>query len=560
MSEALDRLSALSGIARCDLEPWTPKWLGHNMEVLGHTVDRSRFLRVNLRICPECMLADQDGKAGGERREDAGYLRIEWMLAFIFGCPEHQLQLLTRCGHCGARPHWKVGTIDRCHCGASLLSQQTVALTRDQSMLLDGLLDRTFMKEPSLSLLRDLGHVDLPQLVWLIRMLGDLAVYGHTPRNAASSLEIDNLPDVLLAGLEVLSDLPRSFERLLDALQLREPQSLKGLQSAYGIPLVRLVHTGRPLTEELRPILYDHSGKAGVTMSSRMLARVAQPAEDSRSEEAPLTEHDRRRLTAVGGLVNPAPPTRSSVLRALKGTEQVLQLMKAAEYVGVTRPVFSRLREGGFVEPIWERPGKRDQFFYRAELEAFLARLRGDAPRVMFIGPEYRRVCSECRARKTDTFGLVRDLLAGEVRCVAVADGFPGISGLLFAARRRRCEVGPPPTQLSNNQLAARLSLRPAEVKALRHAGILDSDQRRKIETSSCRSAVAFDREYILLRHIAQATALTRPEIRRRLSEAGIQTVRDVARPEIYDRRAVERYFGSIPLNALMHIQATPND
>lgn len=76
LSQSLDRLAVLSGVPRARLEAWTPQWNGHGMDVFGHRMDRSRFMRLNIRLCPICMREDLEGRGACERPEDAAYLRL----------------------------------------------------------------------------------------------------------------------------------------------------------------------------------------------------------------------------------------------------------------------------------------------------------------------------------------------------------------------------------------------------------------------------------------------------------------------------------------------------
>lgn len=552
LSLSLDRLAALSGVERTRFEPWTPSWDGHRVAVLGHRMDRSRFLRLNLRVCPECMREDVEGRDAGERPEDAAYLRLEWCLAFVFGCARHGVRLVTRCPACGERPRWRVGRIDECHCGASLLVAPPEPMPDVERDLLGALLDRLHGRAVSSSLLADTRDVPLPDLVNLLRLLGEVGT-GRAPADArACALEVDDLGHLMASGAQVVSRLPGSFERLLDRLAGEGDHAGRGWPDVYGLPLVRWMRSDRPFIDVMRPVFERHGLRRSLPARKSDADPPTRHAIDTERRRRFLTLGQMERLRRAARWDGPSPARRDEVLARLRPTGDLMLTREAADHFGIPWQCFRELREAGAITPSWENSGHL--FFYGKELDALLADLRRGAPIRRTPPPGTCGVERLAKTRLAHVSSLLLELLRGELECDGVLAGAKGVSALLFRTdrsypTRRRNPAG----TILGGTLAHLIQLNGHHRRAADAAGLLalrKGGAPNAMTHCSPEAFAQFDAAFVSLARVARCLGENTQKVRRRLAASGVQCVLPVWQGGIFSRADVERVVGSgvVPL------------
>lgn len=105
--------------------------------------------------------------------------------------------------------------------------------------MLSLLMDRLHGRSSASRLLRATDHVPLPDLVDLLRLLGELSADQASTDRKARSLEVDDSASLMCFGAETLSNLPTSFEATRDRVVKSSSGKERGAHVAYGLPLVR---------------------------------------------------------------------------------------------------------------------------------------------------------------------------------------------------------------------------------------------------------------------------------------------------------------------------------
>jgi hypothetical protein len=545
MSECLLELSACSSVPTERIQPWTPIWMGHDVEVFGHRFERSRFLRLNLRICPHCMEEDVSLRAEGESAEDAAYLRLDWCLAFIFGCERHRVRLISRCSKCGGRPKWNVGRIDACHCGASLLTQRPECLSGHELAILSVLRDRLFGREGKDGLLSMTRDVPLPDLVNLLRLLGQVSGSGQRVSDVACALEVENLGDLLVHGACALEELPGSFERVLDLLAADGPGPHRGVTEVYGLPIVRWMRSDRPFIEVLRPIFDSHSA-TNATISKHKLPGSPPSLYSLEMERKRrfLTVPEMERLIDAVGWAGTYPARRDEVTAAVP--DAFLLLNDAAAHIGVPWRCFKQLREAGVISPSWAVSGSAPQRYYRAELDALLERLRADVPQFETAPPLLVTLKQLSKSNSIDWRELIVEMIQGRLACRGLLAGPIGVQALLFhpddVTSRHRAR---PIDTITKSTAKDLLGLNEAAWTAIN--GLMLESTSSPVMTTVSRDAVEeFDAKFISLRRIGTAGCLTTTKARSRLDANHVGSVASGDGFSIYSRASAEAVFPAL--------------
>lgn len=539
LSENLPELSACSSVPADRLRPWTPTWMGHNVEVLGHHFDRSRFLRLNLRVCPHCMEED------GERTEDAAYLRLDWCLAFIFGCARHRVRLVSRCPRCDGRPKWNVGRIDACHCGASLLDAKPAALTDDEMAILIILRDRLHGRTAGSDLLSTTSHVPLADLVNLLRLVGQVSFTGRNVAGSSAALEVENLSDLLVRGASALDALPGSFESVLDSLAAQGPGPDRGVVEVYGLPIVRWMRSDRPFIEVLRPIFDRHSAlKATVLPSSLPGAPQSRYSLDLARSRQCLTVPEMSRLVTAVGWTGVFPARRDEVRAAV--ADELLNMNEAAAHIGVPWRCLKRLREAHLVSPCWEVGPSGRHYYYRAELDALLETLAAGAPTFDEQPTSLATLKRLSKVKAVEWWRLVEEVAVGRLPVAGVLSREPGVQALLFdpAAVPSRFKVRPVDT-LTKSAAKDLLGLIEAAWKAI-DGSLLTATSNSLMTYVEWGEVQDFDERYISLRRLATLNGITAPKVRAQLAAAGVDSVVSGEGFAIYSRPETERVFPAL--------------
>jgi hypothetical protein len=545
LSENLPELSACSSVPADRLRPWTPTWMGHNVEVLGHHFDRSRFLRLNLRVCPHCMEEDVASKENGERSEDAAYLRLDWCLAFIFGCARHRVRLVSRCPRCDGRPKWNVGRIDACHCGASLLDTKPADLTDDEIAILIILRDRLHGRTAASDLLSTTSHVPLADLVNLLRLVGQVSCTGRKAIDSSAALEVENLSELLVRGASALDTLPGSFERVLDTLAAEGPGPHRGVVEVYGLPIVRWMRSDRPFIEVLRPIFDRHSASKATVPPSRLPgAPPSKYALDLARSRRVLTEPEMRRLVAAVGWTGVFPARRDEVRAAV--ADELLIMNHAAAHIGVPWRCLKRLREAHLVSPCWEVGPSGRHYYYRAELDALLETLAAGAPTFDEQPTSLVTLKRLSKVKAVEWWRLVEEVAVGRLPVAGVLSREPGVHALLFdpAAVASRFKVRPVDT-LTKSAAKDLLGLIEAAWKAI-DGSLLTATSNSLMTYVEWGEVQDFDERYISLRRLATLNGITTPKVRAQLAAAGVDSVVSGEGFAIYSRPESERVFPAL--------------
>lgn len=547
MSEALDALSLASTVPVEQFRPWTPAWFGHDVKVLGHRLDRSRFLRLNLRLCPLCMSEDMERSEGGERPEDAAYLRLEWCLAFVFGCERHGVRLVTKCPRCGNRPKWNIGRIDSCHCGASLLAVRTERMTDSEAEVLSLLLDRLHGRIGHSSLLQETADVPLPDLVNLLRMLGEV---GSDVAAAAKpcALEIDELGAVLASGTEALSDLPGSFKALLDRIFGDRPIVACAAVGAYGFPLVRWMRSDRPFIDVLRPIFDGHAREHGSHPARRVGNNTKSRAFMARARRRTLlsdaeVERLRRSVNWGGTTV----PTRLEVMETLAPGCEVLRIQASADHIGLPWRCFNELRLAGAIEPCWD--WGLMNLFYRSELDSIVRRCSEGVRVFEAAPPGYLDIAKLARRRKVPSSTLLLQLLKGGLVCDGLLSGKRGLAAVFFDGAGERAGERPgrkryPVGTLSTGPTAELLRLTAKQCRQVGDAKLLELQLSKKANFCTFEAIAAFDRRYVSLTAVAQGVGVRAQRARALLARAAVIPILPLRNGAVYARDDVDRAFG----------------
>lgn len=545
LSENLPELSACSSVPADRLRPWTPTWMGHDVEVLGHHFDRSRFLRLNLRVCPHCMEEDVASKADGERTEDAAYLRLDWCLAFIFGCARHRVRLVSRCPRCDGRPKWNIGRIDACHCGASLLDTKPADLTDDEIAILSILRDRLHGRTAASDLLSTTSHVPLADLVNLLRLVGQVSCTGHKATDSSAALEVENLSELLVRGASALNALPGSFERVLDSLAAEGPGPHRGVVEVYGLPIVRWMRSDRPFIEVLRPIFDRHSSlKATVPPSRLPGAPPSKYSLDVAKSRQLLSVPEMRRLVAAVGWTGVFPARRDKVRAAV--ADELLTMKHAAAHIGVPWRCLKRLREAGLVSPCWEVAPPDRPYYYRAELDALMETLRRGAPTFDEQPTSLVNLKRLSKVKALEWWRLVEEVAVGRLPVAGVLSREPGVQALLFdpAAVASRFRVRPVDT-LTKSAAKDLLGLVEAAWNAI-NGSLLTSTSNSLMTYVEWGEVQDFDKRYISLRRLGTLTGIRTPKIRTQLAAAGVDSVVSGKGFAVYSRPETERVFPAL--------------
>ncbi len=84
----------------------------------------------NPKICPKCI-------------KEKGYLNDSWNLSFLYQCPIHNIELITKCPHCQTNIRWSRQSIKICHfCKQSLIDTKIKNTNREISKFLNSVIQK----------------------------------------------------------------------------------------------------------------------------------------------------------------------------------------------------------------------------------------------------------------------------------------------------------------------------------------------------------------------------------------------------------------------------------
>lgn len=176
------------------------------VEYRGSAVGRTKLRNGIPQVCQKCLRTN-------------GYARAVWDFLYVTACPEHQIELIERCGACGNYLSWLRPGVDVCRCGA-LISATPPRHANGGATAISALVECILHKTSS-AWERHVGPVNAavsylvsaPLAVGLA-MISGLAGVALSRKEKSSS---SNIAMVVEAAGNIVRDWPRAFHVALDS-------------------------------------------------------------------------------------------------------------------------------------------------------------------------------------------------------------------------------------------------------------------------------------------------------------------------------------------------------
>lgn len=196
----------------------------------GATVPDLMINRLRPRVCPQCL-------------SEEGYVRALWDLAPVACCPIHGVQLVDRCGNCGALIKRNRMKVSECHrCQSSLLEIPVIAAPKN-AVALTAMIARKagFELTPPQGLEggpTDLEKLDLGVFLRVIAFLGSSKKGTRQGEGLwlLARLTIPEMVEITSNAAQVLENWPQNYFVVLDEIRNRSETraSGAGLEREFG--------------------------------------------------------------------------------------------------------------------------------------------------------------------------------------------------------------------------------------------------------------------------------------------------------------------------------------
>lgn len=474
--DGIERLAVLNGTTVAALASGTPEPRDqHHIAFMGHPFQTARCVLPFRRVCPICLGGDVRGKSVTEKGHVAAYLRGTWSLPFIFGCEIHGVELLARCNRCERRFLWSQVPLDHCACGESLRDVLTRTLSDNERLVLTMMVDRLqgsfHPEEPEIT-----QKVSLSEFVLTLRFLGATAKAGRHRKKMPFGFRDENVGPDMAAGLSILTDLPGSFETLLDTIA-DIPKDAQGPSSIYGPLFCSWITTDNSIRIALRPIFKAHFAKRPRKYSnSEGLTNFPVGPSSYGRQTGRLTQMEWQKLkSTLPGWRGDQSPRRCDVLAREKTEGMILSRSQAGIYLKVPSATVSKLAAKGVFKPCWADHSKQfHAYYYKADLDAWISGILEPLPEFHQKPPSMLAPSDYLANYGSSVVEHLLAFTAGTISASARLTGASGIDAILIEKSLMLKRASPVPDDAVRiSALSLELNLTEATIEALQSADIL---------------------------------------------------------------------------------------
>jgi len=394
------------------------------------------------------------------------------------------------------------------------------------------------------------------QVVRAAEAIGALSTFG--PKCKMKELTQDQKLEAGAVGFSVLAEGPEGFRRcLVDSLDLwpKMPKDFVMPGANFG-PLYGWLRDQLedPASDQLRDILRD------VLISSRPLGpRVtifgsAVPESQVHSvwtvaKQFGIQPRQLHRLMHKMGFLDDAAlkgtpnmavfPMNGEAAEFLERLGRSMSSHVAADYIGVRRSVFDRLREAELIRPFISLPQQTrggQYFFDRSDLDAFLDNLLAQHPIAAPDETGLKPLSVAAKSAKSSLVPVIQMLLGGQIRRVRIASGVRKLDALLLDPAEIRTFAKLPDLRgMTLEQAAQRMGWRYETAGLLTGKGILESSVVRNPVTKLPQRIVStdalsrFNEEYVALTTLSAQRRISPQKLKLRFDALGVCSAFDRA-------------------------------
>lgn len=558
--EAVSALGRFAGVEPDGLmrEAFVKQGSNHRYRHKGTDVSRRNMTRDRLRVCPDCLTEDVEGRS--YRMAARPHRRSVWIIGAIHTCSRHQRALVDlRVGARSGRSHeTSIGLaqalprLDRLHSQAA--SRPPSAFETYVEKRLDGK-----PGSPWLDTLPFYAALDM------VRVVGAVAVHG--PKVKLESLDDEQTRASETAGFDILRQGENGVCVLLDDLQVkfRGGRAAWGPKAMFGRLYEWLAHeTDDAAHEPMRQIMMDHVHRnlpvgPGETMFGRDFgSRRVHSIHSAALEFAHHPKRLRKLLLGaelIGRETNGLTDERvlfdaEEGATLIREINEALKFGEAARYLNIPRPQDRRiLVDAGFFEPLVQGDASKKlkgDLFRRGDLDAWLRNLTRDAEPVesetdlVQIQAAAKRSCCEVLA-------IVRLILARKLRRVGLLQGETGfMSVLVSVAEIRPMVIAPDHGGLKLRDVEKELKTTTGVVKYLVDEGLIRSTRLPNRVHKGMQTVVSpedierFRAEFATLHNLAVSRGVHVLTMRKELDAAGVRPVAEDAEVKLTLYRIAE--------------------
>ena len=386
---------------------------------------------------------------------------------------------------------------------------------------------------------------DLLAATNLLRFLG-LSWTGGRDRTAVPSMSTtEDLWPALVAGAEVLSDLPASFERLLDKLAMVDEDRQLGAVGIYGRNFAAWLRRQPLAAADLLPIFNQHlkQRSRNVRFPDRTVELPRQSRNLDRRRER-LTSYEYQRLKSVVAWTGEAHPRRCDVLKVLRGQGELLTKLDAAAYLGIYKLTFASIVEQGWFEPSWKPYEPGPSYFYVRDLDAWLDRLTAKASIQDTCPDGYVSLEHATHIRKVSIMVLLAELLATGGDQAVRLQGVQGIAAVAIPEPASGTwSFAVPAGAYRAPEARKELFLTAEGLRAVVGSGLLKMQKAGAANYIAAEDLETFKRRFVSHVELAKLLGVSTPTVRARLAAAGLKAVLDEPQA-IYERQSAVAALG----------------
>jgi hypothetical protein len=204
---AAEQLAAKTGQCPDVMVDRTYRKMGKRVLVRGHDLPAEAVAVQQAGVCPACL-------------RDEPIRRWWWELTPFGVCPDHRVELVTRCHACGDKYSWATPRTTVCRCGADIRRTETVEVPHARagtSLLLLNVIRGRPTGFESLNL----GPRDLGDWIDLLVVLARLQLFVAGEKSQGPTLRRPNRAAILSSAVELLDDWPTRYFDVLDQVARR---------------------------------------------------------------------------------------------------------------------------------------------------------------------------------------------------------------------------------------------------------------------------------------------------------------------------------------------------
>jgi hypothetical protein len=534
------RTDKIAIIAKCRKEhldriAYSTRDSARPFRLLGHPVNSTDIEPERPKLCPQCVYEKK-------------FVEAHWDLAYMVACPVHYRWATTACLACGKRLSLFRRGLLICHCGATLQHSNDTDIPPSLGCLLTIVRARVLPLLPFADFeiglpVLELHRLELHTLLRVIEVVGrcELIALGKDVKEVAAQ-------DIVCAAAEVLSTWPSNFNRLLQALAIRN-KSARGIREQFAPLYTALLKRGRGESPGsldfireafLRFVTYEWNGrrvdprtlqevstKVGrLFVSGNELARRLNIDPRTVKRHAKIYSQKITRGPQLTYAVN-----TDCVSTDFQSAHKVIRIRQAAAEIGIPVNVLRALKESGDFEVKHQMPMQAG--FREADVVAFKSRISALVP----TGPHSSGVgdvgsLGTCMAGSRYSIGekitVIRKVLDRSLPIVG--QKHDGVKGLMVSSaalsaiiRGERSTIHGP--VMSGKEAAKAIGCEFVILCELVKGGVITGEKTGKQWKVAVSSVAEFCRTYVSLAAVASELMTTSTRLRNLCREEGIQVL-----------------------------------